>query len=188
MRRRVLHPLEIAAVAVCLAGSSSVAAAQSDLRAAAFLNSVNTSITGLAGGPDAICSRIVASAINMDAGVESALRHAGDKLSSQERSGYRRAAERWAIRDCVRINHDSGGNPLAFIGLRQGESGDVLLATRSSRPAHNVVWRLRGAATLLAVDVVIDGRSMVLSLRDETNALLEQNGGDMDRVIEALGR
>jgi ABC-type transporter MlaC component len=51
-----------------------------------------------------------------------------------------------------------------------------------------VVWRLRGAGTLRAVDVVIDGRSMVLSLRDETHALLERNGGDMDRVIEALGR
>jgi hypothetical protein len=180
--------LEIAAVTVCLAGSSNIAAAQSDLRVAAFLKSVNTSITGLAGEPDAICSRIVAFAINMDAGVENALKHAGDKLSPQERAGYRRAAERWAIRDCVRRNHDNGGTPLAFIGLRQGESGDILLATRSSQPVHNVVWRLRGAGTLRAVDVVIDGRSMGLSLRDETNALLERNGGDMNQVIEALGR
>jgi hypothetical protein len=186
LRRRVLRPLEIAAVAVCLAGSSSVAAAQSDLRVAAFLKSVNSSITGLAGEPDAICSRIVASAINMDAGVASALGHS--QASSKQRSDYRRAAERWAVRDCVRRNQDNGGNPLVFVGVRQGESGDVLLATHSIRPARSVIWRLRGAGTLRAVDVIIDGRSMTLALRDETNALLDRSNGDIERAIEALGR
>jgi len=168
------------------------AAAQTDPPVAEFLISVNRSITELAGQPGAqassVCRRIVASAINMDAVVRGALSHMWNRLSLQERADYRSAAQQWAVRDCVRRNRDNGGNPLEFLGVRRGEAGDRLLATRSNQPAHTVIWRLRGSGRLQAVDVVIDGRSMILSLRDETKALLDRNNGDIGMAIAALGR
>jgi ABC-type transporter MlaC component len=168
------------------------AAAQTDPQVAEFLTSINTSITELAGqtGSQAslTCSRIVASAINLGAVAESALGHVWDRMTSQQRAAHRVAAQRWAVRDCVRRNQDIGGNPLEFLGVRQGVAGERLLATRSSQPAHTVIWRLRGSGRVRAVDIVIDGRSMILSLRDDMKALLDRNGGDIDMAIGALGR
>jgi ABC-type transporter MlaC component len=168
------------------------ATAQTDSQVAEFLASVNKSITELAGeaGSKAglTCGRIVASAINMDAIARSALGHMWDRMSPQQRAAYRSAAQRWAVRDCLRRIQDNGGNPLEFLGIRQGEAGERLLATRSSQPAHTVIWRLRGSGKVRAVDIVIDGRSMILSLRDETKALLDRNSGDFDMATSALGR
>jgi len=168
------------------------AAAQTDPQLAEFLASVNRSITALAGQAASqaslTCGQIVASAINMDAVTRSALGHMWDRMTSQQRAAYRVAAQRWAVRDCLRRNQDIGGHPLEFLGVRQGEAGERLLATRSSQPAHTVIWHLRGSGRVRAIDVVIDGRSMILSLRDETKALLDRNHGDIDMAIGALGR
>jgi ABC-type transporter MlaC component len=168
------------------------AAAQSDPQVAEFLTSINRGITELAGqaGSKAnlTCARIVASAIDMGAITESALGHVWDRMTPHQRAAYRVAAQRWAVGDCVRRNQDIGGNPLEFLGVRQGVAGERLLATRSNQPAHTVIWRLRGSGRVRAVDVVIDGRSMILSLRDETRALLDQNNGDIDMAIGVLGR
>jgi hypothetical protein len=176
---------------VALYGGASAAAA--DPQVAEFLASVNRSITELSGRPrpqaSTICGRFVASAINMDAVINGALSHIADgRLTLQQRAAYRAAAQRWAVRDCIKRNQDNSGNPLEFLGVRFGEGGERLLATRSSEPAHTVIWRLSGSGTLRAVDIVIDGRSMILSLRDETKTLLDRNDGDIDIAIEMLGR
>jgi hypothetical protein len=171
---------------------SRAAEAQTDPQVAEFLASVNRSITELvaqAGSQASLtCSRIVASDINMDAVIQSALSNMWGRLSLQQRAAFRAAAQRWAVRDCLRRNQDNGGNPLEFLGVRHGEAGERLLATRSSQPAHTVIWRLRGSGRIRAVDIVIDGRSMILSLRDETKALLDRNDGDFDMATSALGR
>lgn len=168
------------------------ARAQADPRIDAFLASVNKSISDLAGQPEpragAICHHIVSSLLNMDAIIEAALKNPRAPMSPRQRAAYRAAAWRWAVRDCVRRNRDNPAVPLELVGIRQGDSGDRLLATRSSLPAHTALWRLRGVETLQAVDVVIDGRSMVLSLRDETNAWLDRTNGDIDKAIDGLGR
>jgi hypothetical protein len=169
------------------------AAAETDPRVAEFLASINKSITELSGRaqPQAssICGRLVASAINMDAVTDSALGHIPDRrLTVEQRAAYRAAAQRWAVRDCLRRNQDNGGNPLEFLGVRSGERGERLLATRSSEPAHTVIWRLSGSGPLRAVDIVVDGRSMSLALRDETKALIDRNNGDIDLATAMLGR
>jgi hypothetical protein len=168
------------------------AATKIDPQDAEFLASVNRSITELAGqpGPQAssTCDRIVASAINMDAVIQSALSQMWGRISLQQRTAFRAAARRWAVRDCLRQNQGNEGNPLEFLGIRQGEDGERLLATRSSKPAHTIIWHLRGSGRVRAVDVVIDGRSMILSLGDETKALLDRNNDDIDIATEILGR
>ena len=182
----------IGAMVGCAVLFGRASAAQTDPRVTEFLASLNRTIAELAGqaGSQAssACGRIVASAINMDAVTWSALGHMRERISSQQRAAYRAAAQRWAVRDCLRRNQDNSGHPLEFLGVRQGEAGERVLATRSSAPAHTVIWRLRGSGRVRAVDVVIDGRSMILSLRDETKALLDRNNGDIDMATEALGR
>jgi hypothetical protein len=168
------------------------ATAQSDPQVGEFMAAVNKSITELAtrSGADAasICKGITARVVNIDAVATNALGDASNRMSSRQRADYRAAALRWAVRDCVRMNGDNSGRPLTFAGLRRAQSGGLLLATRSDQPPHTVVWRLSGSDRLKAVDVIIDGRSMTIALREETTALLNRSDDNIDMAIATLGR
>lgn len=171
---------------------SGAAAAEIDPQDAEFLATINRIITESGAQPAAqthhACDRIVTTAINMDAVAQSAMGPIWVRMSPQQRAAFRAAARRWAIRDCIRQNQGAEGGPLELLGLKQGEDSARLLATRSSKPAHMIIWRLHGAGKAQAVDVVVDGRSSVISLRNETKALLGRNNDDIDAATEMLGR
>ena len=159
-----------------------------------FLAVINRNIVALAGKNEAqserICAQIMASALNVDAVTISAAGRAWDRMSPQQRKTYRGAIEQRLVRDCVSRNRNNRGVPLAFVGLRTGEGGDRLLATRSGTDteSHIVIWRLRGGAQKLrAIDILSDGRSAAISFRDETNALLDRHSDDIDSMIQAFG-
>jgi hypothetical protein len=82
---------------------------------------------------------------------------------------------------------------MTVLGVRTGEAGDRLLAIRTGRPGDTgrvVVWRLRPGPDhrLRAVDILLDGRSMVISMSDEARAVLERTNGDIDALLGSLGR
>lgn len=183
---------QIIGLASALLFSGESVAAPSDPQVDEFMAAINRSITELAArsGNDAaiICRRMTAKAVNIDAVATNALRDVATRMSSRQRADYRAAALRWAVRDCVRMNGDNSGKPLTFAGLRRAQTGGLLLATRSDQPPHTVVWRLSGSDGLKAVDVVVDGRSMTLALREETTALLSRSDNNIDIAIATLGR
>jgi ABC-type transporter MlaC component len=183
---------QFSSLACLLLASGATAAAQTEPRADQFMAFVNRSLTELAtrSGYDAavVCRRMTAQLVDIDAVATNALGDVSTRMSPRQRADYRAAAVRWAIRDCVRMNADNSGRPLTFAGLRRAQSGGLLLATRSDQPPHMLVWSLRGADRLRAVDLVIDGRSMTLALREEMTSLLNRNDNNIDAAIAALGR
>jgi MlaC protein len=167
------------------------AAAEIDPQDAEFLASVNRIIADSAQPASQTgyaCDRIVATAINVDAIAERAMGETWVRLSQHQRAAFRMAARRWAVRDCIRHSRGNEGGPLELLGLKQGEDGERLMSTRSGKPVHTIIWRLHGAGKARAVDVVVDGRSAVLSLRSETKALLGRANDDIDVATEMLGR
>jgi len=170
-------------------------ASQTDPQVAEFLATINRSVVSLGGKSEAeagrICGQIVSSALNIDSFVRSAGSRMWDRMSQRQQTAYRGAIERRAIRDCVSQNRNNDGQPLVFVGIRQSEGGDRLLATRSNNAnqVHTVIWRLRGSGRRLrAVDILFDGRSATLIFRDEMNVLLDRFSEDIDAVIETFGR
>ena len=153
---------------------------------------INKSIADLAGQPEAeatkVCERVIASIMDIDAVVKGGAMRIWERMTPAQRDAYGAAAQRWAARTCVQNNKDGNGTPVEFAGLRRGEGGDKLLATRSQQPTHLVIWRLRGSSKLRAVDLLLDGFSLTQQLRDETNTLLDQNNNDIDKAIVALHR
>lgn len=153
---------------------------------------INKSITDLAGRSETeatkVCERVISSIMDIDAVVKGGAIRIWERMTPAQRSAYGAAAQRWAARSCVERNKDGNGAPVEFAGLRRGEGGDKLLATRSVQPTHLVIWRLRGTSKLRAVDLLLDGFSMTMQLRDETNTLLDQNSNDIDKAIIALHR
>ncbi len=157
-----------------------------------IFNLINKSVTDLAGRSETeaaeICGRVISSIMDLDAVVKAGSVRIWAQMTPAQRIAYSQAAQRWAVRNCVQRNKDDKGTPMEFAGLRRGEGGDKLLATRSEEPTHLAIWRLRGTSKLRAVDLLLDGVSMALQLRDETNTLLDQTNNDIDKAIIALHR
>jgi hypothetical protein len=126
--------------------------------------------------------------MDMDVITRNASAHIWERMSSRQRAAYRSAALSWAVRNCVQRSQGNNGAPLEFAGARRGENGDRLVATRSIAPSHLLVWRLRGSGKPRAVDLILDGSSATLSLREETKSLLKRYGDDIDAMIVALRR
>jgi phospholipid transport system substrate-binding protein len=163
-----------------------------DPKVAEIVKAVTRAGVSLAGQSDPaasdICAKSSASLIDIDAVVKVAAEKIRDSMSPAQREAYRKAATQWIVRRCVQQNRDNKGEKPQVMGVRQGESGDRLLAMRTETPPHLVIWRLRGADKPRVVDVVMDGVSMALTLRDETASLLGHNDNDIDAMIKALGR
>ena len=166
--------------------------AQGDAQITEFLATLNGSSAELSGRSTsdaaATCARIASKVMDMDVIVRNASAHVWERMSSRQRAGYRSAALNWAVRNCVQRSQGNNGAPLEFAGTRRAANGDRLVATRSSVPSHLLVWRLRGSGKPRAVDLILDGSSATLSLREETESFLERYGDDIDAMIVALRR
>jgi ABC-type transporter MlaC component len=168
------------------------AAAQTDARMKEFIASVNKAGTDLAGKPDAqaadICRQLVTTTMDVDAIAKNASKEFSARMSAKQSAAYRDAALRWLVKNCVERNHDNRGEPIKVAGVRQGDSGEKLLATRTDEPAHFVVWHLSAGNRIRATDLDIDGVSVTLTLRDQTKSFLERSNDDLAAAIDTLGR
>jgi ABC-type transporter MlaC component len=174
-------------------GRADPATAAVDPAAAEFVAGVNRTISQFAAGggqADAFCVNLINSSFDFDAMARTTSVGTWDGMNSQQRAAYRAAFLRRAGRDCALQASHSGGEPLALLGVRMGD-GDLLIATQSTQAGQRgrvVVWRVRpeGGKRLRAVDVIVDGRSMVLAVREEAKVALARGGGP-DALIKALG-
>lgn len=191
-----LRPLRIVATPFLVLASAPVspaaegAGAAQDPRVREIVSTIVRQTAELAGQPDAaasaICARQSAALIEIDTVAKAGAEKTWDRMSAAQREAYRGAAQRWIVRKCVERNHENKGERPDVIGLREGESGDLLLATQTREPPRFAIWRLRGAKRLRVVDVILDGVSMSLTLRDQTNALLDDMNGNIDAATKAL--
>jgi hypothetical protein len=185
-------------VTILVAFHTPCEAASIDAASSEFLSRLNGAITSLAGktGKAAYssCLSYVRSLLDINVIARRTAAAAWDRMTPEQRSAYRAALERRAAHNCVNENANNSGKPAAILGIRSS-GAERLLATRAEQkngePGRTVVWRLPAgdmSAGVLAVDVLVDGRSTVLSLRDEAKGLLDGNNGDINTMITGIGR
>jgi hypothetical protein len=185
-------------VTILVAFHTACEAASIDAASGDFLSRLNGAITSLAGKTGtaayASCISYVNSLLDLDVMARRTAATVWDHMTAKQQSAYRAALERRAAKNCVNENANNSGKPAAMLGIRPS-GAERLLATRAEQkngePGRTVVWRLpAGDASegVLAVDVLVDGRSAVLSLRDEAKGLLDDNKGDINTMITGIGR
>jgi hypothetical protein len=173
--------------------SASIDAASSD-----FVSRLNSAVTSLAGKTGkaayASCLSYVRSLLDVDVIARRAAADVWIRMTAEQRNAFRAALERRAAHNCVTENANNSGKPAAILGIR-ASGAERLLATRAEQkngePGRTVVWRLPAGDIpegIRAVDVLIDGRSTVLSLRDEATGLLADNNQDINTLITGIGR
>jgi ABC-type transporter MlaC component len=76
------------------------------------------------------------------------------------------------------------------VGEVRHAKGDTLVSTKVTKRDGRVVrvdWRLRPCATgFCVVDLIVDGGSMAIQLRDQAAAILSANGGGLSALTKRL--
>lgn len=175
------------------------ASAQADPPVAAFVASFDASVREIhthmgagEGQGTARCRALMERVFDLDAMARFALGASFEKITATQRQSYRSAFEQKITIDCVRRVREYRGEQMTLLGVRAGEGGERLAATRFAVSGENgriLTWRLRaGAPPLRALDLIVDGRSLLLSARDEYAAILKSHDGDINALITFMLR
>ena len=110
--------------------------------------------------------------------------------SDQERAEYRTLFENFIIDTYARRLGGYSGETLAVGAARLSKKGRAIVSSRLNRPDGppvKVAWRLRGGDKgWLIFDIVVEGVSMALTQRSEFASIINNNGGQIEALLQAL--
>ena len=155
-----------------------------------FVGRVNATVGSLepgdAAGARAACARLVDQAFDIDAMAPAASAGAWPRMSAAQKTAYRNGLAQRIASDCVPRSLDFAGQAMELVGVRQGEGGDRFVAVRAK--GKTVIWQVRGSSRLRAIDVSANGRSLVIAAQRDAKAILKNSGGDLQALINSVGR
>lgn len=139
-----------------------------------------------------VCDDLASTSLDLDAMMKTAAGRAWDKFDAVQREAYASAFKKRIIRDCTA---NAGGylrSAVQLVGVRQLPSGDKLIGTRSegSTDGKILMWQVhpKEKGRLMVTDLLVDGRSAMLTLREEAGVAIERNDGDVAAAIVAVDR
>lgn len=164
-----------------------------------FINRTNATIAkAIAASGDVraaarrVCDDLASSSLDLEAMMKTAAGRAWDKFDDVQREAYEAAFRKRIIRDCTA---NAGGylqSAVQLVGVRKLPSGDKLIGTRSegSADAKVLMWQVhpKEKGRLMVTDLLVDGRSAMLTLREEAGVAIERNDGDVAAAIGAVAR
>lgn len=192
--------LALSATAICWLLCASPGQAQvgnaADLNFIARLNAtIRKAVTKTrdpAGATQRFCEDICSSLLNIDVMMSTASADIYQQLSNSHRDLYRAGFLRRVIKDCASAATPYMSADVELAGIRSLASGERIIGTRSRAADADkiIMWQVRPDATgeLTVTDVLVDGRSAMLSLREQATLSLERNPGDISALIQSLER
>lgn len=135
-------------------------------------------------GAQSRCREITNRLMDVDLMARAAVKDSWDQMNPQQRSSYKAAFHEKMIAECLRVTRENKAENVTLAGVRPLSGGDRLLSTRFGGEGGRVVtWRVRGSSRVTAIDIVYNGRSAVLSARQEYARVLESNKGNVEALI-----
>jgi hypothetical protein len=189
-RRALALPLALAAALASTGG----AGAAGDDWAAAFVarwqaEALAAAAAATPADARARCAELVAGGLDVGAVTDEVA--TAVQASPAQRPRLLAAVGRRLTADCVARRRDEADAAFTLLGVRP--SGDEVFVTADvstpAKPGRRVVWRLRAppGSAPKALDVSIQGRSVVADVREALERLIASRGGDLERAIAALG-
>jgi ABC-type transporter MlaC component len=172
------------------------ARAQSDGQVNDFVARLTSGVRGAGTTPSAAmsaCAQLFRSVADAPAIARAAAGPAWRSMTSRHRNAYSAAIERRISADCAREGGDRAFGAITLVGASPTQSGHRLITTRVNAGGRSmtIVWRVHAStsgSSLRAVDLLVEGRSVVAALHDETAAVLAGTSGDLDAMIKAIQR
>ncbi|MEM6480214.1 MAG: ABC transporter substrate-binding protein [Pseudomonadota bacterium] len=185
------------ASASAIMGAALPAIALTEARAEALVNSVVTEINGVIASGKPLNSmirdfeRIFARYADVPIIARSALGQDSRRASPAQLRNFTRAFQGYIARKYGRRFREFIGGRVEVTGVRQVKSYVEVrsrVTLRGSSPFDVRFHVSDRSGRDLFFDMLIEGVSLRLSERTEIGAMLDQNGGDFDRLIAAVSR
>lgn len=113
-----------------------------------------------------------------------------NQATERQQADYQRLFERLIITTYAGRFLEYSDETFKVTGVRAEKDSDSMVATqivRSNGPPLNVEWRVRRRdGQHKIIDVVVEGVSMGVTQRQEFASVIQQNGGKVDGLIQAL--
>ncbi|MCW0210960.1 MAG: ABC transporter substrate-binding protein [Achromobacter sp.] len=113
-----------------------------------------------------------------------------NQATERQQADYQRLFERLIITTYAGRFLEYSGETFKVTGVWAEKDSDSMVATqivRSNGPPLNVEWRVRQRdGQHKIIDVVVEGVSMGVTQRQEFASVIQQNGGKVDGLIQAL--
>jgi ABC-type transporter MlaC component len=196
--RNVRAPLRRLAAALFALAGAAPAIAQTDPAVSEFVTYWEAAALSVYPLPDRTaaklaraCRELTGWGFDLETVSKNALKNRWQDLNPRQRITLVANVGERAVADCKDHILDYDGKPFAILGVRAAEGGEQL-ATASvgtaRGKARNITWRLHNsdATHFRAVDVIVDGRSMVSDLYAEYERALRMQNGKVDAAIEEL--
>ena len=139
-----------------------------------------------------LCDDLSRSMLDLETMMKNASADAWRTMDLEQREMYRTAFRRRIIHDCSTRAFTYLQTSIELAGVRTLPNGEKFIGTRAqaSTDGRVLMWKVRSKAPgkLLVTDVVIDGRSAVLNMREQASLSLERSPGDISAVIGSLER
>jgi phospholipid transport system substrate-binding protein len=137
------------------------------------------------------CRKLLDWAFDVPGMARYALGDAWAKASERERTAFRQSFETLIVNHYVRQMRSDPKRAFAYLGYKQESEDRVLAVVRTTtpeRPDQIWWWRLRVAPDggLRVIDLIVEGRSVLLSEREEYARVLQANDGRIAAVIDFI--
>jgi ABC-type transporter MlaC component len=141
----------------------------------------------------AVCEHISRSLLDLTTMMETASSGVIASMDRAQRATYKSAFIARVVRDCSANVKDYLGHNVELAGVRPLKSGAKIIATRSQSdvaPSRLVMWQVQAQTPGEPVvqDIFIDGRSAMLTLREEAANDLSRDPANFDALILTLMR
>jgi hypothetical protein len=184
--------LRLAVAIAILIASNSVQSAETP--GARFVGQLNAAITKAAQTSDlsAAARRLcadIAGWLDLGAMMKTASAGATERMNDEQLGAYRAAFLHRIEHECAVKATENLNTGVELAGSRTLATGQIIVGTRSRKQNAGAVmmWQIRQDAGRLAVsDLLIDGRSAVLTLREQAAISLERNPEDISALIASL--
>jgi phospholipid transport system substrate-binding protein len=194
-RRRLLQCAPVA-LAVLLLGGSSAPAAVSAIAAQEMIQSVGVEVLAVLRDPglnnQQKFDRLVAlldGPIDLEIIARLILGRHWRSASEAQRAEYLQLFRAFALDNLASRLHVYDGQDFEITGAQAVNERDAVVTTRvtgGGRPPLKVDWRVRerGEGDLVAIDVIVEGISLIVTQRSEFSAVIERSG--MDGLLAEL--
>jgi len=194
-RRQLLNGLQLAIVALLLGGRSAKAQVSADA-ARQMIQNVGVEVLAVLRDP-ALANqqkfdRLVAlldGPIDLEIIARLILGRHWRSTSEAQQAEYLALFRAFALDNLASRLHVYDGHDFEIVGAQAVNERDAVVATRvtgGGRPPLKVDWRVRerGDGDLVAIDVIIEGVSLIVTQRSEFSAVIERRG--MDGLLAEL--
>ncbi len=187
-RNSLSRTLRLILVVLTAAVASGAARASDNPAVDDFVGRINATIgslkSGDTAGARAACRRLVEQAFDIDAMAPMTSAGAWQRMNKAQKAIYRDGVAGKAERDCASHSRDYAGQAMQLVGVRQGDGGDLFVAVKGKR--QTLIWQVRGGARLRAVDVSVNGRSLVIGAQRQAKAILQKSGDNLQALIDSV--